>query len=151
MKNKFLLGALATVFIISAACGSSTNTNNKPAASPSPSPAASPKPSAASSTAAPSEGAKGFTLVNMTGAEIHALYITPSDSKDWQDDILGVDTLADGAKADITFTRGEKVPSWDLRIEDAEGAYIEWADLKLSEAKKVTLHLKNGKATAETE
>lgn len=152
MNNKLTLGALAAVLVISSACGSSNTNANKSAASPSPTAAASPKPSTAASPAAASEGAaKGFALINQTGADIHALYITPSDSKDWQEDILGVDTLPAGEKADITFNRGEKAAKWDIRIEDSEGAYIEWEDLDLLTAKKVTLHLKNGKATAETE
>jgi hypothetical protein len=37
-----------------------------------------------------------FKLVNKTGYELKALYVAPSKSDDWQDDILGQDTLADG-------------------------------------------------------
>jgi hypothetical protein len=150
MKNKSLLGALAAVLAITAACGSSNTNANKSAASPSPSAAASPKPSTASSPAASAE-AKGFSLVNNTGVEIHSLYISPSDSKDWQEDILGRDTLADGETTAIKFERNEKTPKWDMRIEDSDGNFIEWEDLDLLALKKVTLHYKNGKATAETE
>ena len=154
MKNKFALGGILAVLVLTLACGSSTNTNtnaNKTAASPSPSAAATPKPTAASSPATSTEGSKGFSLVNMTGVEIHSLYITPSNSKDWQDDILGRDTLPEGEKTDITFTRPEKGALWDMRIEDSAGNSIEWTDLNLLELKKVTLYYKNGKATAETE
>ncbi len=149
MKNKLMIGAVGAVLGLTMACSSSTNTNaNKPAATPAPSTAAaSPKPSAA-----PTEGAaKGFTLVNSTGVEIHALYITPSDAKDWQEDILGKDTLPDSDRTEITFSRGEKAPLWDLRIEDAQGNFIEWDDLNLLGLKRVTLLYKNGTPTAETE
>lgn len=151
MKNKFLLGALLAVLIITAACSSSNSNANKAAASPTPTAAASPKPSAATSPAASTETGKGFLLVNSTGVEIHALYITPSDSKDWQDDILGRDTLPDGDRTDIKFERGEKAAKWDLRIEDEKGGFVEWHDLNLLELKRVTLLYKNGQPTAETE
>ena len=122
MNKKLLLGALVSALLVTSACSAPSNTNaNKAAASPSPSAAASPKPSAAASPAAPTEGAKSFLLVNSTGVDIHALYITPSTSKDWQDDILGRDTLPDGERTEIKFERGEKAPLWDMRIEDSEG------------------------------
>jgi hypothetical protein len=153
MNNKFLLGVLIATLFATAACTATVNTNaNKPAASPTPTAAASPKPSSAASPAAATEGAgKGFALVNRTGVEIHSLYITPSESKDWQEDILGRDTLPDGETTDITFSRSEKSALWDMRIEDSTGNSIEWDQLKLLELKKVTLYYKNGKATAEYE
>lgn len=151
MNNKFSLGALAAVLVMTAACSKTTNTNNTNAASPSPSAAASPKPSAATSPAASTETGKGFTLVNSTGVDIHALYIAPSDSKDWQDDVLGRDTLPDGERTEITFTRGEKAATWDMRIENDKGGYVEWHDLKLLELKRVTLFYKNGEPTADIE
>ena len=40
---------------------------------------------------------------------------------------------------------------WDLRVEDSKGNAIEWENLNLLEISKVTLHYKDGKATAETE
>lgn len=93
-------------------------------------------------------GPQDFILANRTGVEIHALYITPRDSDDWGEDILGVDTLPSGENLEITFSRKEKAKYWDLRVEDEDGAYIEWEDLNLLEISKVTLYYKNGKATA---
>lgn len=90
-------------------------------------------------------------LVNKTGVEIDKVFISPSDSKDWQEDILGQDTLPDGQSVDIKFHRNEKAAKWDLRIEDKQGNSIEWEDLNLLEISKVTLHYSNGKGTAEVE
>ena len=89
-----------------------------------------------------------FVLVNKTGVEIHAMYVTPHNSNDWGDDILGADVLANNEDADITFSRREKARLWDLRIEDAEGNFIEWDNLNLLEISKVTLYYKNRKPTA---
>jgi hypothetical protein len=97
---------------------------------------------------ASAQAAQDFTLVNKTGVEIYALYVTPHNADDWGDDILGVDTLAANGTIDIVFSRREKAKLWDLRVEDEEGAFIEWERLNLLEISKVTLFYKNGKATA---
>jgi hypothetical protein len=94
------------------------------------------------------QAAQDFTVVNKTGVEIHALYVTPHNSKEWGDDILGVDTLPQNETVDITFSRKERAKLWDLRIEDADGAFIEWENFNLLEITTVTLYYKNGKATA---
>ena len=92
-----------------------------------------------------------FTLVNSTGVEIHALYVSPADADDWGEDILGKDTLPAGENTEIEFDPEEEAEKWDLRVEDKEGNSIEWNDLDLTEISKVTLFYNSGKATAEVE
>lgn len=94
------------------------------------------------------QGAQDFTLVNKTGVEIYALYVTPHNADDWGNDILGVDTLAANGNVEITFSRKEKAKFWDLRVEDEDGNFIEWEKLNLLKISTVTLFYKNGKATA---
>ena len=94
------------------------------------------------------QGRQDFLLVNKTGVEIYALYVTPHSAKNWGDDILGADTLAAGGSLEIYFSPREKAKYWDLRIEDEDGNYIEWDKLNLLEISKVTLYYKNGKASA---
>lgn len=89
-----------------------------------------------------------FLLVNKTGIEIHALYVTPHSSNDWGDDILGTDTLDAGADIGIVFHRKEKAKLWDLRIEDKDGNFVEWENFNLLKISKVTLYYKNRKPTA---
>ena len=96
-------------------------------------------------------GKQDFTLVNQTGVEIDKVFISPHDSNDWQEDILGQDTLPSGQSVDIKFSRKEKAAMWDLKIEDKQGNSIEWENLNLLEINKVTLFYKDGKGTAQTE
>lgn len=96
-------------------------------------------------------GDQDFTVLNKTGIEIHELYVTPHDSNDWEDDILGEDTLANGAEVDIKFSRKEKAKLWDLKVVDADGSEVTWENLDLLEISKVTLHYKKGKAWADVE
>jgi hypothetical protein len=93
-------------------------------------------------------GDQDFMLVNNTGVEIYALYVTPHSANEWGEDILGVDTLAAADDVTIHFSWKEKAKYWDLRVEDEKGAYIEWDKLNLLEISTVTLYYKNGKATA---
>ncbi len=96
-------------------------------------------------------GDQDFTLVNQTGFEIHSVYVSPHDADDWGEDILGEDTLADGASVEITFSRKEKTALWDLRVEDAQGNSLEWENLNLLEISRLTLHYKKGKTWADVE
>ncbi len=96
-------------------------------------------------------GKQDFTLVNATGVEINRVYISPHSTNNWEEDILGQETLPDGDSVLITFDRSERAAKWDLRVEDKQGNAIEWENLNLLEISKVTLHYKNGRAWADVE
>jgi hypothetical protein len=95
------------------------------------------------------QGKQDFTLHNETGVEIHELYVSPHSSDDWEEDVLGQDTLPSGESVDIHFSRKEKAKLWDLKVVDKEGNSITWENLNLLEISEVTLHYKNGKAWAD--
>jgi len=148
MKSFFTLATLCLALLLLAACGSSTNTNTTTNTRPATSPAA------AASTPAPTANpgaAQDFTLVNKTGVEIDKVFISPHDADDWEEDILGRDTLPSGETVDIKFQRAETAANWDLRIEDSQGNAIEWENLNLLQISKATLFYENGKARAELE
>jgi len=146
--NKMLVSGLTAVLLVTGACSSASNTPPaKTTATPSPATAA----ATPAAPAADHAGAQDFTLVNATGVEIDKVYIAPHSSDDWEEDILGQDTLADGQKVDIKFHRTEKSAMWDLRIEDNKENSIEWENLNLLEISKLTLNYKDGKATAVAE
>lgn len=97
------------------------------------------------------QGRQDFTLVNRTGVEIYAVYVSPHSSNDWGDDILGADTLLSGEELDVFFSRRERARYWDIRVEDEDGNYIEWGRLNLLAISKVTLYYRNKKPTAVVE
>jgi len=151
MNKKVLICGLSAALLATAACSASvtTNSNSKTNANTT---AATPAPTTAATTATPAPAANAanqdFTLVNATGVEIDKVFIAPHDVDDWQEDILGQDTLPDGQSVDIKFHRAETSAMWDLRIEDKQGHAIEWENLNLLEINKLTLNYKDGKATA---
>ncbi len=167
MKKLTLLCVAACALLLTAACSSTApansnatsnanagNRNANATANTTASPAASPaaNANAANSNSAASQGgAQDFTLVNKTGVEIDKVFISPHDADDWEEDILGQDTLPDGQTVDVKFARDETSAKWDVRIEDKQGNAIEWESLDLLKIAKVTLHYKDGKGTAEVE
>jgi len=94
-------------------------------------------------------GKQDFVLHNETGVEIHEVYVSPVTTTEWEEDVLGVDTLADGDSVKITFDDRDKHVHWDLKVVDGKGNSIEWHDLNLVEISEVTLHYKDGKAWAD--
>jgi hypothetical protein len=169
MKNKLLLCGVSIALFVTGACSSTgtsnqtantstttttTNTTNRattPPASNTSTTTNTTSSNTANTSSSTAAGAQDFTLVNATGVEIDKLYVSPHDADDWQEDVLGRDTLPSGQSVEIKFSRSEKAPLWDLRVEDSKGNSIEWESLNLMEISKVTLHYENGKGTAEVE
>jgi hypothetical protein len=149
MNKKVLVCCLAVGLLTTVGCSSAPPAAK--AATPA-TPAAAPAQAASPSNSTASTAAdQDFTLLNETGVIIDKVYISPHDSDDWEEDVLGKDTLPSGESVDITFHRAEKSPLWDLRIEDSKANSIEWENLNLLEISKITLNYTDGKATAKTE
>jgi hypothetical protein len=82
-----------------------------------------------------------FKLVNKTGYELKALYVAPSKSDDWGDDILGQDVLSDGQAVNIHFSPRVKTCTWDLKVtytDDDSNAV--WQKIDLCSVEKITIH-----------
>jgi hypothetical protein len=85
-------------------------------------------------------GKQDFILHNQTGVEINSVYVSPHDSNDWGQDILGRDTLPDGQSVKVTFDDRENKAHWDLKVTDKNNNSLEWEDLNLIQISEVTLH-----------
>lgn len=99
------------------------------------------------------EARQDFRLVNKTGYTIDQVYVSPSKSDEWEEDILGQDQLADGVGVNIRFHRAAKTCKWDLKVvyDDKESA--EWEDFDLCETSKITIRYnrKSGETSADYE
>lgn len=86
------------------------------------------------------EAKQDFTLVNKTGYEIKSVYVSPSKSNDWEEDVLGRDTFADGDSWDIKFHRAAKTCKWDLKVvysdDDSDAV---WDNIDLCSVSKITI------------
>lgn len=86
-------------------------------------------------------GAKqDFELVNKTGYDIKHVYISPTKSDDWEEDVLGKDLLEDGDAWDIRFERGDKTCKWDLKVVYADDdSSAVWKNIDLCTVEKITI------------
>ncbi|EIJ42165.1 hypothetical protein BegalDRAFT_1268 [Beggiatoa alba B18LD] len=80
-----------------------------------------------------------YTITNDAGVVIDELYLAASETTEWGPDILGQDTLAEGATASIIFDHDDDRCLWDLGIKDANGNKIAWQKLDLCKYTKITL------------
>ena len=93
-----------------------------------------------------------FTLVNQTGRSFEGLYITASDNKDWDANILlDGKVLAAGGSIQVRFKNDAKSETWDFNLVDDEGLSVTFDKVKLEGVDMVTLRDVNGQITAEIE
>lgn len=83
---------------------------------------------------------RDITVINKSGKPITELYISPADSDDWEEDVLGVDVLADGEKVEISFAgyKNEQCV-FDILARNANGDEWLLTDLNLCETFTVTI------------
>ena len=132
------LAIMALVAILACGGGSETAAPAAPAA-----PAAAP----AADAAAPAgtNATLNFTLVNATGYDIKELYLSPTTTESWEENMIaGGQTLANGASTPITFAGYKsEVATWDLKAVAAAGQAHEYENLKLATINKMTLNAEN--------
>lgn len=106
---------------------------------------------AAPAAASAAEARQDFTLVNATGYDVKAVYVSPARSNDWEEDVLGDDTLDDGTSVNIHFAAKTKTCRWDLKvvyaIDDTDAV---WQNIDLCKVAKITIYYnkKNDKTRA---
>ena len=90
--------------------------------------------------------------MNQTGRSFEGLYITASDNKDWDANIL-VDgkVLAAGEKIQVRFKSDAISETWDFNLVDDEGLSVTFDKVELAGVDTVTLKDLDGKITAEIE
>jgi hypothetical protein len=97
-----------------------------------------------------------FRLVNATGYTIESVYIAPSGSKSWGDDVMEQDVLKHNEYVDISFNRNATAKKWDIYVTWAGYSAdhdVYWLGFDLSVIEKITLHYdaKTDKTWADTE
>jgi hypothetical protein len=93
-----------------------------------------------------------FTLVNQTARSFEGLYITASDNKDWDANILlAGKVLAPGGRIQVSFKNDAKSETWDFNLVDDEGLSVTFDKVTLAGVDTVTLKDVNGQITAEIE
>ena len=93
-----------------------------------------------------------FTLVNQTARSFEGLYVTASDNRDWDANLLlDGKVLAAGGKIQVRFKSNAKSETWDFNLVDDEGLSVTFDKVKLAGVDTVTLKDVDGTITAEIE
>ncbi|GGF79156.1 hypothetical protein GCM10007301_43960 [Azorhizobium oxalatiphilum] len=90
--------------------------------------------------AAAQEGKQDFTLVNKTGYDIDKVFVSPTKTDDWEEDVLGKDVLENGDAWTIKFHRSVRTCKWDLKVvySDDDSSAI-WYGIDLCSVSKITI------------
>jgi len=76
---------------------------------------------------------RNFVLINGTGRTISELYISPTNVNNWEEDVLGVDTLPEMEKTAIHFADEVDECVYDLKIVHDDGDAAIWTGINLCE------------------
>ncbi len=86
-----------------------------------------------------------FKLVNNTGEDFYAVYLTETNTQNWGEDILPADIVEDGDIIAIKFeyVGDETLCIWDLRLthDESEEEYIYINEIDLCEVSVLTLYI----------
>ncbi len=85
-------------------------------------------------------GRQDFQLVNYTGQTIYRVYCSSIYSDNWEEDLLGDDTLSDGQSLNIRFNDSEDNQYWDLRVVFPDGSDLDWRNIDLFSIRRVTIY-----------
>jgi hypothetical protein len=81
-------------------------------------------------------------ITNFTGTSFRAVYVSPSTSNRWQENVLAIFELEDGDTLNLQFDPKGKNVEWDMKVEGVDGRYAEWKKLKFDGVSEITLVLK---------
>jgi hypothetical protein len=65
-----------------------------------------------------------FQLINSSSVNLAEMYVAPSESDEWGDDILGVEILAAGETGTVTIADGMDVCAYDMRFVTDNGTEV---------------------------
>ncbi len=95
---------------------------------------------------ASAQGKQNFTVINKSGKDISELYVSKASTDDWEEDILGQDTLPNGESLEITFSPKERAAKWDVKMVDDKGKEHKYYNLNLLNISEITVR-DNGDGT----
>lgn len=89
--------------------------------------------------AADAAGRQNFTLVNDTGYTIKEVYVSTTRTNDWEEDILGQDTLDDGQSVFIRFPHHAGGCFFDLKVVYDDDTDAHWSNFNLCTITEISI------------
>lgn len=106
---------------------------------------------AALPSSATAQGRQDFELRNATGYDIAEVYVAPTSSDNWEEDVMGDDTLDNGKRVTIHFPVKAKQCLYDIKVVWTDGDEAQWRKFDLCTVSRITLYWTNGEASADYE
>ena len=72
-----------------------------------------------------------FTLNNVSSGAVNEIYVSPLESNNWEEDILGQDVLESGQTAAITIRGADGQCAWDVRLVYDDGSVTDERNIDL--------------------
>ncbi len=94
---------------------------------------------------------KQFTLHNQTGKGIKEIYIGPTNSDRFGEDVTGGKSIASGSSLQVTIHSSAPGNRWEVRIVFDDDGSASLPSLDLSAIKELTVTYKDGKAAASSQ
>lgn len=82
---------------------------------------------------------QNFVLVNNTGSTVYNLYVSPVNSDNWEEDVLGDNVIMPGDSTTINFN-GRSERYWDLRLVFDNGVDLYWENIDLFSISRITIN-----------
>jgi hypothetical protein len=105
---------------------------------------------AVSSTAL-AQGLQDFRLVNRTGYEIREVYVSPTTTDSWEEDVMGKDFFKNGTSVTIRFHPSTSTCHYDLKVVYSDGDEAFWNDFNLCAITEITLYYDHETGTTSAE
>jgi hypothetical protein len=82
---------------------------------------------------------RDFTLINSSSVTLTSVYVSPSDAKGWEEDVMGRDVLPAGDSVDISFAKAKTgVCLYDVKVVGLAGEVGILYDIDLCSTSTVT-------------
>jgi hypothetical protein len=94
---------------------------------------------AVSGTSALAKGEEVLTIENRTGYTIAEVYLAPATSDNWEEDLLGKDTLETNTSFDVDMSSSADTCKWDLRAVYDDKSAAKWRNIDLCKISSITL------------
>jgi hypothetical protein len=76
---------------------------------------------------------------NRTGYTISEIYIAPASANNWEEDVMGSQTLETGTSVDVDFSRSEDTCMWDLKAVYDDATSAVWHNINLCKISTISL------------
>ena len=76
---------------------------------------------------------------NRTGYTINEIYIAPTSTDNWEEDVMGEDALLTNTSVNIDFSRSEDTCKWDLKAVYDDGTNAVWKNIDLCKISTITM------------